>query len=129
VYGNDTVNRAPAVQHQIAGRQLHRPLIVSLADNELATIIVSRIAQKERCREVGSYPERSTRHRAHSPVDVSTVRLPPSVSIEQRGQNTHWQRRTDKQRVLIQLIQDDATEPPPDRVTFRQLLIVLGPAG
>jgi hypothetical protein len=74
---------------------------VGVFDQQLAAVILIRLRQEERDGEVCADAVRRPRHLPDGVVNVIAERLPPLVSVEERGEDLRRQRRRHEERVAL----------------------------
>ena len=100
---------------------------VGVLDHQLAAVVLVRVGEEQRRRQVGADAVRRAGDLADGVVDVVAERLAALVAIEQRREDAQRQRRGDEQRVALQRAEDQVAELARDRVALGQLQVVLGP--
>ena len=81
------------IKHKIAGRQLHFMRAIIVLDHEYAAVILVRLRQKQRDREVGANAHAGQWVAAHRVVDMHAEMLALAVAIEQRRKDVEWNGR------------------------------------
>ena len=92
-----STGRAP-----LAGRQLHAVDAVGVLDHQLAAVVLVRVGEEQRRRQVGADAVRRAGDLPDGVVDVVAERLPALVAVEERREDAQRQRRGDEQRVALQ---------------------------
>ncbi len=97
---------------------------VGILDQQLTTIILVRIVEKERRRNVGADLLAAARQQPHRIVHMFTEVLPAFVTIEQRRIDARRQRSADEQRMAFQRSQDHVAQFVRHWRVFGKLAIV-----
>ena len=99
---------------------------VGVFDDELAALVVVRIDEEERRREIGADAVRRAGHLPDRVVDVAAERVTAGVLIEERRKHLERQRRRHEERAALQRAEDHFAELARLRRILRQLQVLLG---
>ena len=111
----------------MAGRQLDLVGTVEVLDHELAAVILVRLRQEQRHRQVGSDAQAGQPVPPHRVVDMDAEMVPVRrrIAIEQRRKDLHRDRRRDEPRIGRQRRQHPVAELARQLAVRRQLLVAL----
>jgi len=130
--GGDLVQAGARVQHHVARRQFHPLVAVGVFDHQLATLVLIRVAQEQRGRQVGAHRLRLAGGGvvvAHGVVHMEPEGLPRLIAVEQRRENATRQRRREERAVAAECIEDGRADRTRGRIGLGQLQVVLGLRG
>ncbi|MNP33993.1 hypothetical protein D3C76_1272590 [compost metagenome] len=114
------------VQHHVASRQLHALGAVGVLDFQFAAVVVLGLAEEQRGGKVGAHPFDTALGLAHGVVDVEVETAAGRVTVQQRRKHLVRQCRRHELRILPQPLQHGRADFLGQRMTFRQLQVVLG---
>ncbi len=104
--------------------KLHAVRAVGVLDHEFAAVVVVRLGEKQRRRDIGAQAHAAgTRNDADRTVDVIVEFHAGIVAIEHRRQHAKRQSRRTEQRAARQSAQDDVAGLDRGRRTFRNLQV------
>ncbi|MCY1355465.1 hypothetical protein D9M69_418860 [compost metagenome] len=120
------VDAGGRVQHHMPGRQLHALLAIGVLDHQFAAVVLVRLGQEQRCRQVAADTEAGAAQVADRVVDMVGKGVPALVAVEQRRIDLQRQRRREEQCVVAQRILDQVANLARRGRAFGQLQVALG---
>ncbi|SOZ15614.1 hypothetical protein CBM2609_A70016 [Cupriavidus taiwanensis] len=120
------VDAGGRVQHHVPGRQFHALLPVGVLDHQFAAVVVFRLGQEQRRRQVAADAEAGAAQVADRVVDMVGKGMPALIAVEQRRINLQRQCRREEQCMVAQRVLDQVADLPRRRRALGQLQVALG---